>query len=98
MSHSLMSNGSPITGPARARPSSLTRLHDYRRAHKMGSDLEPLRRQVSAIIDEILADTSPEDADVREKLRWHVDTNPGRPEQALLAHLIAMSSRRDETG
>ena len=49
-------------------------------------DLEPLRRQVSAIIDAILSDTSPEEAQVREKLRWHVANNPGQPEKALLNH------------
>ncbi|MET4095014.1 5'-deoxynucleotidase YfbR-like HD superfamily hydrolase [Arthrobacter sp. UYCu712] len=98
MPHSLMSNESLTTDMPHPTPSAVTRLQDYRRAHEVGADLEPLRRQVSAIIDEILADTAPEDAEVREKLRRHVYANPGRPEKALLGHLHSMSARRDEAG
>jgi hypothetical protein len=59
-------------------------------------DLEPLRRQASSIIDAILADTGPEEAEVREKLRQHVAKNPGQPERALLRHLLCLSVREDE--
>ncbi|MCX6497650.1 MAG: hypothetical protein NTU93_02470 [Arthrobacter sp.] len=55
-------------------------------------DLEPLRRQVSAIIDAILLDTKPDEAAVREQLRWHVANHPGRPEKALLDHLLTVSA------
>jgi hypothetical protein len=55
-------------------------------------DLEPLRRQVSAIIDAILLGTKPDGAPVREQLRWHVANNPGQPEKALLDHLLSVSA------
>jgi hypothetical protein len=55
-------------------------------------DLEPLRRQVSAIIETILVDTKPEGAPVRQQLRQHVANNPGRPEKALLSHLLSVST------
>jgi hypothetical protein len=50
-----------------------------------------LRRQVSSIIDAILSDTKPEDAQVRERLRRHVANNPGQPEKALLNHLLSVA-------
>jgi hypothetical protein len=55
-------------------------------------DLEPLRRQVSAIIDGILSETQATEATVRERLRRHVADNPGRPEKALLDHLLSVST------
>lgn len=55
-------------------------------------DLEPLRRQASAIIDGVLSETQPDEATVREQLRWHVADNPGRPEKALLNHLLSVST------
>jgi hypothetical protein len=55
-------------------------------------DLEPLRRQVYAIIDAILLDTKPDEAGVRDQLRWHVANHPGRPEKALLDHLLSVST------
>ncbi|MCB5290889.1 hypothetical protein [Arthrobacter sp. SO3] len=64
---------------------------DCRRSTDGEHDLGPLRRQVSAIIDAILADTTPDEAPVREKLRWHVANNPGQPEKALLSHLLSVS-------
>ena len=58
-------------------------------------DLEPLRRQATSIIDEVLAGTNPEEADVREKLRWHVANNPGQPEKALLEHLRTVADQQE---
>ena len=58
-------------------------------------DLEPLRRQAASIIDEVLAGTNPEEAEVREKLQWHVANNPGQPEKALLEHLLTVGVRQD---
>ncbi len=52
-------------------------------------DLGPLRRQVTSIIEEILADNGPADEPVRERLRFHVERNPGAPERALLKHLLS---------
>jgi hypothetical protein len=53
---------------------------------------------VSAIIDAILSETKPEEAPVREELRWHVANNPGRPEKALLDHLLSVSTTvQDDT-
>ncbi|MGY2743553.1 hypothetical protein ACQCSU_16035 [Pseudarthrobacter sp. O4] len=98
MPHLLTSNELPGTDAPRSVPSSPTRLEDYRRAHEVDPDLEPLRRQVSTIIDAILADNTPEEAEVREKLRWHVARNPGRPEKALMGHLLSMSARREAAG
>ncbi|MCU1512414.1 MAG: hypothetical protein JWM01_689 [Arthrobacter sp.] len=97
MSHQLMSAESLTPEAPSPRPSS-ARLHDYRRAKEADPDFEPLRRQVSTIIDAILADNAPDEAEVREKLRRHVARNPGRPEQALLGHLISMADRQDEAG
>ncbi|WP_427133609.1 hypothetical protein [Pseudarthrobacter sp. S9] len=68
-----------------------------RQLRQVEQDLEPLRRQVTSIIDEILSDTGPEEAEVREKLRWHVANNPGKPEKALLKHLLTVAVRQDES-
>lgn len=57
-----------------------------------GQDLGPLRMQVIEIIDTILAETGPDEAEVRENLRRHVASHPGRPEKALLKHLLNVSS------
>lgn len=56
---------------------------------RVEQDLGPLRRQVSSIIDEILAENGPADERVRERLRFHVEKNPGEPERALLKHLLS---------
>ncbi|MET4135290.1 hypothetical protein [Pseudarthrobacter sp. PvP090] len=80
------------TRPSKSSPDS--RPPEYRRtpeADGVESELGPLRRQVSSIIDAILSDTKPEEAQVREKLRWHVANNPGQPEKALLSHLLSVS-------
>ena len=98
MSQQLMSDESLIPDAPRPRLTAVARLQDYRRAKDVDPDLEPLRRQVSTIIDAILADDSPDEAEVRERLRRHVARNPGHPEKALLSHLISMSDRQDETG
>lgn len=60
-------------------------------------DLEPLRQQVNSIIEEILAGTSLEDADIREKLRGHVADHPGLPERALLRHLLTVSDEQNQS-
>jgi hypothetical protein len=70
-------------------------LRTTRRIPRTAQDLEPLRRQASSIIEAILADTGPEEAEVREKLRRHVAKNPGQPEKALLRHLLCLSVRED---
>ncbi|AXJ11816.1 hypothetical protein CFN17_11290 [Arthrobacter sp. PM3] len=59
--------------------------------------MEPLRRQSISIIEEVLAGVDPGEADVREQLKWHVANNPGRPEKALLEHLISVGVRQDES-
>lgn len=95
MPHLLMSIESLRTAASRSRSSPVSRIQNFRRPADVDPDLESLRRQVSAIIDAILADTKPEEAEVREKLRWHVAENPGQPETALLSHLLSMSVRQD---
>ncbi|MCU1531668.1 MAG: hypothetical protein JWO49_1239 [Arthrobacter sp.] len=72
-------------------------LRTTRHVPETEQDLEPLRGQVSSIIDAILAETGPEEAEVREKLRRHVANNPEQPEKALLKHLLSMSAREDDT-
>ncbi len=56
---------------------------------RVEQDLEPLRRQVSSIIDEILAENGPAEEHVRASLRLHIARNPGEPERALLKHLLS---------
>ena len=60
-------------------------------------DLGPLRRQAMSIINEVLADTNPDEAEVREKLRWHVTNNPGKPEKALLDHMLTVAVEQEES-
>lgn len=96
MPHSLLSNESMTAGTLRVVPSSPTLLQDYRRSQEVDPDLEPLRQQVASIIDAILSDNAPDDAEARERLRRHIARNPGRPEKALLGHLLSLSARRDE--
>ena len=98
MPHLLRSTTSPANRPSKLSPQS--RPPEHRRAPAAGRahqadqvnpDLEPLRRQVWSIIDAILSDTKPEEAQVRERLRAHVANNPGQPEKALLSHLLSVS-------
>lgn len=72
--------------------STETRTRHAARTPETQEDLEPLRRQVSAIIEAILEETKPDEALVREQLRWHVANNPGEPEKALLNHLLSVST------
>jgi hypothetical protein len=75
-----------------------TRTRHAARSPETHEDLEPLRRQVSAIIEAILEETKPDEAMVREQLRWHVANNPGEPEKALLNHLLSVSTTlQDDT-
>ena len=91
MPHLLRSTTSPRTARWQSKSSPDFRPQEYRRSPEVDPDLEPLRQQVSAIIDAILSDTTPEEAQVREKLRRHVANNPGQPEKALLSHLLSVS-------
>lgn len=94
MPHLLMPNESLRNATSQSSSSPASQMRNLRSAD-VNPDLEPLRRQVSQIIDAILADTRPEEAEVREKLRWHVADNPCKPEAALLSHLLSMSVRQD---
>lgn len=98
MPHLFGSATSPANRPSKSSPGS--RPPEHRRSRAAGwadqanhvdPDLGPLRRQVSAIIDAILSGTKPDEAQVRERLRWHVANNPGQPEKALLGHLLSVS-------
>jgi hypothetical protein len=95
MPHLLMSNGSLEAAPGPAMSYSDPGMQHFQRSREVDPDLEPLRRQVSDIIAAILADTKPEEAEVREHLRSHVAENPGQPEKALLNHLLSLSVRED---
>jgi hypothetical protein len=98
MSQQLMSDGSPTSNPPSHTASSIVQLDGYRRTKDVEPDLALLRQQVSAIIDAILTVDSPDEAELRAALRQHVARNPGRPEKALLGHLISVADRQDEAG
>lgn len=49
-----------------------------------------IRRQAAEIIDSVLAGSGPEQAEIRDQLRECVAAHPGRPEAALLEHLMAI--------
>lgn len=95
MPHLLRSTTSPRTTIWPSKSSRDFRPREYRQSTEFDPDVEPLRRQVSAIIDAILSDTKPEEAHVRERLRWHVANNPGQPEKALLNHLLSVSVEQE---
>lgn len=57
-----------------------------------GNRTSGIRRQASYIIDTVLSDPTPEQADVRDRLRAHVAAHPGHPETALTEHLISLRS------
>ncbi|MCX2747035.1 EAL domain-containing protein [Arthrobacter sp. MI7-26] len=47
-----------------------------------------IRRQAEEIIDSVLSGSGPDQADIREQLRQCLAAHPGRPETALLEHLV----------
>ena len=112
MPHSLMSNEPSSSAPP-STPSSASdaQVLEFRRPRGMErtqartldqlgadeQDLDPLRGQVTDIIDAILAETGPEEAEVRDNLRRHVANHPGQPEKALLNHLLNLSVQQEET-
>jgi EAL domain-containing protein (putative c-di-GMP-specific phosphodiesterase class I) len=51
-----------------------------------------IRRQAREIINAVLSDPAPGQARVRDQLREHLAAHPGRPEDALAEHLIALRS------
>ncbi|WP_235835666.1 MULTISPECIES: hypothetical protein [Arthrobacter] len=51
-------------------------------------NLVTLREQAQEIIDQILSGTDPGGERVRAKLRLCIFRHPGRPDQALLEHLL----------
>jgi len=53
-----------------------------------GNQAITLRSQSQEIIDEILQGTAPEEERVRNRLLMCVARHPGRPEEALLEHLM----------
>lgn len=59
-----------------------------RPAHAAG-----IRRQVSDIVAAVLADTSPDQALVRDQLRRHLAEHPDNPERALVDHLTELQAR-----
>lgn len=59
-------------------------------------DLIPLRRQVMGIIWSILDDPAPEGASIRTRLRECLAENAGRPEKALLDHLLALHGQAED--
>lgn len=108
MPHLLMSNQPLDSGMPPSQPSAESKVLEFRRpgdssrtvpakTREEQHDLEPLRLQVTSIIDEILAETGSADAEVRDRLRRHVAENPGQPEKALLKHLLMASIAQDES-
>lgn len=88
---------SPTVLPFRPLSHATRRVVRPRQIRAAEPDLEPLRRQSTSIIDEVLAGTNPDEEHAREQLRWHVANNPGQPEKALLAHLLTVGVRQDES-
>lgn len=70
--------GAGQNGEARPGPSPTTE----------GNGPESLRKQAQELIDEILADTSPEHLPARNRLLDCISNHPGKPEAALLEHLM----------
>lgn len=95
MPHLLRSTTSPRTTTWPSKSPRDSRPQEHRRSPEVDPDLEALRQQVTAIIDAILSDTKPEEAHVRERLRWHVANNPDQPEKALLSHLLSVSVEQE---
>lgn len=58
--------------------------------------LVPLRQQVTGIIWSILEDSAPEGACVRARLRECLEQNAGRPEKALLDHLLSLHGQPED--
>ena len=90
----LLRSTTPFRTTTRLSKSSPESLAQDHRRSPDADDLGALRQQVSAILDAILSDTKPEEAQVREDLRRHVANNPGQPEKALLSHLLAVSTEQ----
>lgn len=59
-------------------------------------DLAPLRQQVTGIIWSVLEDPAPEGTCVRARLRECLEQNSGRPEKALLDHLLALHGQPED--
>jgi hypothetical protein len=99
-SNELSSSTPPLTPSTDAQVLEFRRPRDKERTpsrsspqpREAGHDLVPLRGQVTEIINTILGETGPDEAEVRENLRRHVANHPGRPEKALLKHLLNLSS------
>ncbi len=51
-----------------------------------------IRQQAVRIIDAVLADTAPEHDRARELLRQQIAAHPGKPERALMEHLVALKA------
>jgi hypothetical protein len=51
---------------------------------------DPIGRQASEIIDDVLDPGSACDEKIRQGLRRHVAARPGRPDLALLDHVLAL--------
>ena len=90
-----LSTSSLGTSPWPTKSFSASRPQEYGRDTEVESDLGPLRLQAAGIIDAVLSATDPEEADVRERLRWHVTNHPGKPEKALLGHLLSVSGEQE---
>lgn len=50
--------------------------------------VQALRSQAQELLAEILADTTPGQASIHDRLLACIDRHPGRPEAALLEHLM----------
>jgi EAL domain-containing protein (putative c-di-GMP-specific phosphodiesterase class I) len=59
---------------------------------RYGHDVSGIRRQAREIINAVLSDPAPGQARARDLLREHLAAHPGRPEDALAEHLIALRS------
>lgn len=61
-------------------------------ASERDAEMAGIRMQSAWIIDEVLADPTPEQARIQGLLRAHLAAHPGRPDIALTEHLMALES------
>ena len=70
-------------------------LRPPQRSHRRGSATagpqeDDISMQAREIIDDVLAPGSECEEDIRQGLRRHVASRPGRPDLALLEHVLAV--------
>ncbi|RNL59169.1 EAL domain-containing protein [Arthrobacter oryzae] len=81
-----------------SRPENRARIEDPPGTRPEAGSAPGIRRQAAEIIGAVLASSVPEQAAARDQLRQCLAAHPGRPEEALVEHLIALRSLTPRTG